>query len=141
MATLTVTIKEEINLNGSERGLTNTQDITGVTQLDHRIVKVGTTEQSLVLFGTAEAAGQFADGNVVYLRVTNLDSSNEVTLRIAGASEEYFVKIKPNDSYLLYETLVDANAAGSATVSFANIDEIKAQATTAACNVELFIAS
>ena len=142
MATLTVTIQESITLNGSERGSTNTVDITGIEQLDQRIVKVGTVEQSLLLFDTAEAAGQFADASVDYVRITNLDSSNFVTLRMTSGDDEYFVKISSGDSFVLFETVMDTDDdSGAAVASLANIDSIKAVANSAACNVELFVAA
>ena len=142
MATLTVTIQESITLNGSERGSTNAIDISGVTQLDNRIVKVNTVEQSLILFDTAEGAGQFADSSVQYVRITNLDLSNFVTLRMTAADDEYFVKLSAGDSFVLFETVMDTDDdSGAATASLANIDSIKAVANSAACNVELFIAA
>jgi len=142
MATLTVTIQESITLNGSERGSTNTIDMTGITQLDQRIVKVGTSEQSLILFDTAEAAGQFADTSVDYVRITNLDLTNFITLRMTAGDDEYFVKLSAGDSFVLFETVMDTDDdAGAATASLANIDSIKAVANSADCNVELFVAA
>lgn len=142
MATLSVTITESVTLNGSERGSTNTTDITGISQVSNRVMKVGTTEQSLILFDTAEGAGQFADSSVDYLRVTNLDSTNFVTLRMTSGDDEYFVKIAPGDSYVLFETVMDADDdSGAAVATLTNIDSIKAKADTLACNVELFVAA
>ena len=142
MATLTVSISESVTLNGKERGSVNTTDITGDTLVNDRIVSVGTAEQSLLLFDTAAAAGQFADSTVDYLRITNLDSTNFVVLRLTHGSDEYFVKIAAGDSFVLFETVMDADsAAGVATATLANIDSIKAQADTAACDVEIFVAA
>jgi hypothetical protein len=110
--------------------------------VNDRIVSVGTAEQSLLLFDTAAAAGQFADSTVDYLRITNLDSTNFVVLRLTHGSDEYFVKIAAGDSFVLFETVMDADsAAGVATATLANIDSIKAQADTAACDVEIFVAA
>jgi len=96
----------------------------------------------LVLFDSAEAAGQFADSNVKYLRITNTDTSNYVTLRMTAGNDEYFVKVSAGNTFLLFDTVMDADSdAAVATASLANIDSIKAQANTAACNLELFIAS
>ena len=143
MATLTVNITETITLNGKERGGTNITDINGVSYIDHRILSVShSAEQSLVLFDTAVAAGQFADSSVDYLRITNLDSTNFITLRFTSADDEYFVKLAAGDSHIMFETVMDAdNDSGAATASLTNIDSIKAQANTAACDVEIFIAA
>ena len=142
MATLTVSISESVTLNGKERGSVNTTDITGVTLVNDRIVSVGTAEQSLLLFDSAAAAGQFADATVDYLRITNLDPTNFVSLRVTAGNDEYFVKIAAGDSFVLFETVMDTDDdAGAATASLSNIDSIKAVANTAACNVELFVAA
>ena len=143
MATLTVNITETITLNGKERGGTNITDINGVSYIDHRILSVShSAEQSLVLFDTAVAAGQLADSSVDYLRITNLDSTNFITLRFTSADDEYFVKLSAGDSFVLFETVMDTDDdAGAATASLANIDSIKAVANSASCNVELFVAA
>ena len=141
MATLTVSITESVTLNEKQRGGTTTVDITGVDYVDDRIVKVGTSEQSVILFDTTEAAGQFKDTQVDYLRITNLSSTNFITLRMTAGNDEYFVKVPAGDSFVLFDTTMDADSAsGVATASLANIDSIKAVADTADCDVEIFVA-
>tara|TARA_Y100000114_G_scaffold109670_1_gene103171 strand:+ start:2130 stop:2555 length:426 start_codon:yes stop_codon:yes gene_type:complete len=141
MATLTVTITEAVTLNGASRGSTNTHTET-VTQIDHRIVScLHSAEQTVLLFDSAVAAGTIKDGTLDYLRLTNLDSSNFVTVRIRGNNEEYFVKLEAGDSFILNNQSMDANAAGGASVSLANIDSVGIQADTATCDVEIFAAA
>lgn len=138
MATLTVTITEAVTLNGASRGSTNTHTET-VTQIDHRIVTcLHSAEQTVVLFNSAVAAGTIKDGTIDYLRMTNLDNTNFVTVRVSGNNEEYFVKLEAGDSFILNNSVMDANAAGGASVSLANIDSIGIQADTASCDVEIF---
>jgi hypothetical protein len=61
---------------------------------------------------------------------------------MSAGNDEYFVKVSAGNSFMLFDTVMDADSnAAVATASLANIDSIKAQANTAACNVELFIAS
>ena len=141
MATLTVSITESVTLNEKQRGGTTTVDITGVNYVDDRIVKVGTSEQSVILFDTNEAAGQFKDTQVDYLRITNLSATNFITLRMTAGNDEYFVKVPAGDSFVLFDTTMDADSdSGVATASLANIDSIKAVADTADCDVEIFVA-
>tara|TARA_R110002050_G_scaffold65566_2_gene141882 strand:+ start:890 stop:1315 length:426 start_codon:yes stop_codon:yes gene_type:complete len=141
MANLTITITEAVTLNGASRGSTNTH-VESVTQIDHRIVScLHSAEQTVVLFDTAVAAGTMADSTLDYLRLTNLNGTNFVTVRVSGNGEEYFVKLEAGDSFLLNNSVMDANAAGSASVSLANIDSIGIQADTATCDVEVFAAA
>lgn len=141
MANLTITITEAVTLNGASRGSTNTH-VESVTQIDHRIVScLHSAEQTVVLFDTAVAAGTMADATLDYLRLTNLDSTNFVNVRIKGTGEEYFVKLEAGDSFLLNNSVMDANATGGASVSLANINSIGIQADGGTCDVEVFAAA
>lgn len=138
MATLTVTITEAVTLNGASRGSTNTHT-ESITQIDHRIVTcLHSAEQTVVLFDSAVAAGTIKDATLDYLRLTNLDNTNFVNVRVRGNNEEYFVKLEAGDSFILNNSVMDANASGGASVSLANIDSIGIQADTASCDVEIF---
>lgn len=137
MAVLTVTIKEEVTLNGSLKTFENVHTET-VNDIFHRIYGVlHTAESELLNFASADAGGVFSDADLNYLRITNLDSTNFVMLRVLGNSEEYFVKIEKGDSFILNNSIVDANASGGATFSSGNIDIIKAKADSATVNLEI----
>ena len=137
MAVLTVTIKEEVTLNGSLKTFENVHTET-VDDIFHRIYGVlHTAESELLNFSTADAGGVFSDGDLDYLRITNLDSTNFITVRVLGSSKEYFVKIEAGDSLILNNSIMDANATGSQSFSSGNIDSIKAQADSATVNVEI----
>jgi len=137
MAVLTVTIKEEVTLNGSLKTFENVHSEV-VDDIFHRIYGVlHTAESELLNFASADAGGVFSDADLDYLRITNLDSTNFVMLRVLGNSQEYFVKIEAGDSFILNNSIMDANASGGATFSSDNIDIIKAKADTATVNLEI----
>ena len=141
MATLTVTIKEELILNGAEHGSENVISITGVTESLHRIIDIPTlSETTLASFGSATGGSTFIDETAQYVRVTHLDTTNYATLRVLGTSEEYFVRLDPEGSFMLFNSKMDANATGSQTASFADVENIKAQANSAAIQLEVFVA-
>ena len=146
MADLTLTITEAVTLNGTSHGATNTQTITGVTDILHRIVDVPTSGYiDLVNFAATASGVAIADSTAKHIRVTNLDASNFVTLRVReDGVQEYFVKIESKDSFILGNSVSDANDAGagaSGHLSLTNIDQIEAIANTSSCEVEIFIAS
>jgi hypothetical protein len=144
MATLTITVTEAVTLGdgSTDRGTTNTQTVT-VDEVDHRIMDIPTSWVSIIKFASANAAGTFADGTVKYLRITNLDSSNFLSLRVKSNSIEYFVKVEAEDHFILGNSVMDgeSGAGYGNDVSFINIDEIQAKADSAAVQVEYFIAS
>ena len=144
MATLTITLTEAVTLGdgSTDRGTTNVQTVT-VDEVDHRIMDVGTSFTDIIKFASANSAGTFADDTVKYLRITNLDSSNFISLRLRTSSLEYFVKVEPEDHFILGNNMMDAETgAGFGTAhSFANIDAISAKADTAGVQIEYFVAS
>ena len=79
MATLTTTIKEELTLNGIERGSTNILSITSVNEVFQRMVTCPANQDTTI--ASFKAAVNTSDGSldlddVKYIRVTNLDSTN-----------------------------------------------------------------
>ena len=141
MATLTVTIKEELILNGQDVGCTNIVNYS-VTEVYHRIVTITNTEKSILLFGAAVEGGTIKDAQLDYLRITNLDSGFAIKLRIRNASEEFMVQVEPLGSFILTEDKLDADATGSdETISLAQIDSIKAISGTSTSSVEIYAAS
>ena len=141
MATLKVTISEELTIEGVERGSSRVHDILSVTQVDNRIVSVTTTESDVVKFGSAVASGTFVASTVKYLRITHTGSNGNLNLRVLGSGEEYFVQLSGGDSFVLNNAQMDANATGSQVIGLADISEIKAVASTGTIVAEIFVAS
>tara|TARA_B100000900_G_scaffold377387_1_gene360790 strand:+ start:659 stop:1129 length:471 start_codon:yes stop_codon:yes gene_type:complete len=91
MATLTTTITEQLTLNGIERGSTNNLSITGVNEVMQRMVTCPANNDTTI--ASFKAAVNTSDGalelsSVKYIRVTNLDSSNEVILSLQISAAE-----------------------------------------------------
>lgn len=140
MATLTVSIKEELNLNGVEQGGEYVMS-ESVTQVYKRIITCTTTEQSVLLFAAADAAGTLKDATADYIRITNLDTANTIQLRIVGAASQYYVKLEAGDSWVMGNSLMYADATGTgATETLIPIDSIYADATGGDADVEIFAA-
>tara|TARA_B100001093_G_scaffold355544_1_gene340128 strand:+ start:44 stop:475 length:432 start_codon:yes stop_codon:yes gene_type:complete len=142
MATLKVTVKEELVLNGKDMGNENFLSIAGINSAEHRIIDVATAEQSILLFDTAVAAGTYADSTLKHLRITNLDGTNFVQLRFVRSGQQYYAKVEPGETFILGNSEMYADATGtSSSEAFGNIDAIHAKANTAACELEVFIAT
>ena len=153
MATLTITHTESLLLgdgSGTDRGTTNVQTLT-VSEVSHRISSVPTAGLiPFIKFGPMPGAGIYEDGEVKYLRITNLDATNFITAKIQMADSEYFVKLEAEGSdegsntFILGPTLMDAHEDGDSGVNvaptLANIDVISLQSDTAECKAEIFVA-
>mgnify|MGYP004451237947 FL=1 len=158
MATLTVTINERLLLNNNDYSSKNTLSVTGVNELAKRIVNIGTDEIGLLGFGTAYntelsktyVAGQFDEDDVRYIRITNLDDTNHIALILKNENnDEFGVKVDKGCSFLygvdlsggVKDTMDSADAAGITPDSFGDLVDITCAANTAACDVEVFVAS
>ena len=160
MANLKVTIREELTLNGYDQGANNTLTISDINEISKRIVTATTTEAGLLGFLSALSnvgvtankvgylAGILDDGDVRYMRITNLDASNHITLTFRDEDNtEYRMKVDAGHSFIYPGDnsggLVDTmKAAGSALSSgLADLVDITVDADTASCDVEVYVAS
>ena len=149
-ATLTVTRKESIELNGVEQGATNTKTIASVNEVSKRIVTVTTTEAEVIAFhASAISSGTFIEGDVRYIRFTNLDDTNHVTLTFKNENDDEFaVKLDAGHSFIfpgdnsggVVDTM-DAIDGTGLTYSLGDLVNVTADADTASCDVEIFVAS
>ena len=148
-ATLTVTLKESIELNGVEQGATNTKTIANVNEISKRIVTVSTVEREIIAIGTASSSGTYIEGDVRYIRITNLDDTNYVALTFKNEdNDEFAVKLDAGYSFIypadntdgVVDTM-DAIDGTGLTISLADLVNVTADADTASCDVEIFIAS
>ena len=82
-ATLSVTVTEEITLNGNPINSTNQTIIENINEIDKRIVTIpSASEIILMAFSTSIAAGQFIASELRYVRIRNLDALNWVRVRL-----------------------------------------------------------
>ena len=143
-ATMTVRIVESIKLNGTEQGAVNTLSLSSINEVSKRIVTCPASEITVVSFGTANAGGTFIESDVRYIRLTNKDDSNYVTLNIEGAnSTDFSVRLDPGASYLIVSS-TSTGVVDYADITLASLEDltgIKATANSAAVDLEAFIAS
>jgi hypothetical protein len=137
-ANLTVTIVESYTLNGVAYGNTVEKTFTSKGQVDQRIMNVATTEKTLFNWGAADDAGTGVAADYAYFRVTNLDDTNFVTLRLYNGADSFWYKLAAGESMMLMNNEMDA-VTGTSFGALADITLVAAQADTAACDVE-FIA-
>jgi len=130
---MTVTIQEELTINGKDRGSKNAISISNVTETFNRVLTVTNTEQTILEFqATNPSGGALVDTTMQYLRITNLDASNTVDLRIQDTAntKEYFVQIGASESYVLFNDKMDCDSAAvDTTISLSQIEKISADAT------------
>ena len=137
-ANLTVTIVESYTLNGVAYGNTVEKTFTSKGKVDQRILNVATSETALFNWEAADSAGIGVAADYAYFRVTNLDDTNFVTLRLYNGADSFWYKLAAGESLMLMNNEMDA-ITGTTFGALADITSVLAKADTATCDVE-FIA-
>ena len=152
MATLTVTHIEDITLNGQQFGGTNIKTFASINEISKRIITITTAESTIATFSAAVAsAGHYVAADVRYIRFTNKDDTNFVTLTFRNQdNDEAAIKLDAGQSFIwngdnangmtaVLNATQDADAASD--TAFGSLTNIQADANTGSCDLEMLIAS
>ena len=147
-ATLTVTLKEELTIDDRDFGGIQTISIPSIKDVTKRIVSITTTEVQILSFGAAAGKGTYIVGDVQYLRFTNLDDTNHIVLTISNENDdEVALKLDKGHSLAIVGDVAGGmadmmDAKDSAlSLSLGDFKSITADADTATCDLEIYIAS
>ena len=149
MADLTTSITESVTINGSVRGSTNSQTITGIVDTFERVVTcIEGNVTTIATFGTQpySAAGAIDVDRCKYIRVTNLDENGWIEVGIITTGTNYQVLLTPGSSHVLCQAEAVALAEADTDPSFGtmqNLTAIEVQPVGSSYNpqVEIFTAS
>lgn len=148
MADLTVSISEELTLNGVQQGQYKSLLITGVNEVIKRQVQCEHSQTTaLAKFDSAEsdAANAIDVEDTRYIRISNLDTEYSVGISCVGVSDNFTVVLKAGESFILGtpNSFMRGEADTSpAFSSYEDLDTILARPTTSNhIRVALFIAT
>ena len=142
-ANLTVTVTDSVTLNGQSYGNTNTLTVSSIDEVYSRVVEVPISAFTSVLeLAAASGQGVLKATDVKYIRITNLDDTNYVNLKVFG-SDAMVIKLEAGKSFILGGVSFDAAAVDIAqgAVSHNAAFIISAEASVAACDLEVFAAT
>jgi len=161
MATLKVKIQEEIVLDNQDYGSKRTLEISSIDEIYKRIVTCPANAETTVVHfkqvaGAAGGATKF-DGaldiqDVRYVRVTNLDSSNNLTLSLqaevgeddSGADVSARVLLEAGKSFMMgsrHDGIGVSDANANLVTDLVDLDSLVVQPGGNAISVEVFVAS
>ena len=155
-ATLKVTIKEEITLNGSRQDSENILRVSDINEVYKRIITCpANSETTLAHFHSSVADGTLAPldiDDVKYIRVTNLDASTSVTLSLqsdvgeddSAADESASLLIEAGKSFIMGSPndgigISDDNA--NLVTDLVDLESLVVFTGGSAVDVEIFVAS
>ena len=144
---LTIKISEQIKLGGVELGGEVTKRIQSITEFSRRLINVPTSEVVILAMSTAVAAGQYVESTVKYIRITNLDAANYVTLVFRSENNaECAHKLDFGYSFIYAADdaggVVDTHdaSASALSVSLDDLVDITALANSGAVDLEVIVA-
>ena len=160
VGTLTTQVTETIKLsNGNIVQSINNNSISGINQVVRRVDTISTSFSgsgveilNFVDSESEQTAGSFVKGTVKYIRITNLDSTNFVTLYLIDTDTEgVMFKLDAGKTFMVSDAQFDATSTSDVVVPgyidiayFSNLtsyDTIKAKADTSNVAIEYFVAS
>ena len=143
-ATLTVSLTESITLNGVRRGSSAVTSISGIGEVSNRIMSItnSTNGTEIIAISTAAGVGTYDKTAVKYLRISNLDDTNFVVIQFTDSSSHHWeLKLEAGKSIILGDTSSIDDQADIDNFSASAIAKIIGKADTAACDIEIYIAS
>lgn len=138
-AIATITLSENITLNGVTYGNAVSKSFGSQGEVIQRIMSIATSFTDIFHTSTVDGRGQIVAADWCYFRITNLDDTNFVTLRLYNGTDSQFFKLEAGESFFLMSPDIDIKASGTSFTSFADITQIAADADTAACDVEVLM--
>ena len=127
MADLTTTISESVIINGSTRGSSNSLTTANIVETFERVVSCTHSQDTIIaVFDTHpySAPGAIDRDNAKYIRITNLDTANEIELAVVGVATSYIVRLRAGASHILYNGDDIIKGAGNTTIVFGVTDEL-----------------
>ena len=161
MATLKVKIQEDIVLDNQDYGSKRTLEVASIDEIYKRIVTCPANAETTVVHfkqvaGAAGGATKF-DGaldiqDVKYVRITNLDSSNSLTLSLqaevgeddSGADVSASVLLEAGKSFMMgsgHDGIGVSDANANLVTDLVDLDSFVVQPGSNAISVEVFVAS
>jgi hypothetical protein len=144
MADLTVQINEKITLDGNDRGVYTTQTITGINNIDNRIITIPIESYTgLFYFNPDEQSpATFLTGDFKYGRVTNKSANNiQLSVYLADDTSTNYI-ITPGNSFFLSSTAATGSYSEPDNFTYDTyISEILVAPSTSPAKIEYFIAT
>ena len=150
-ATLTVTLTEDLTIDARDYGSKQVIAIPSIVDVTRRIITILHSAESVIAtFAAAVGPGGYIAGDVMYMRFSNLDATNFVTLTFRNQdNDEVAIKLDAGQSFIwagdntngmtaVLNATQDADAAYS--TNFGSLTNIQARADSGSIDLEMYIA-
>ena len=147
MADLVVTISESVTINGSLRGSSNSITTSNIVDTFERVLTCAhSNTTTIATFASTPhaSAGALDVENCKYLRVSNLDSTEDMKLALITTNTNYQVTVRAGGSHILFQAEEGAIGKEDTTPAFPTLEDITSvqvrPSGSADIQVEMFVA-
>ena len=150
-ATLTISLTESLTIDGRDYGSRQTVEIPSIVDVTRRIITILHSAESVIAtFAATVGPGGYIAADVMYMRFSNLDATNFVTLTFRNQdNDEVAIKLDAGQSFIwagdntngmtaVLNATQDADAAYS--TNFGSLTNIQARADSGSIDLEMYIA-
>lgn len=139
---LIVTISESYLLNGVQYGNSMNKTFASNGQVSQRVMSIpGLSDRAvytdILALSTVDGQGQVVKADYKYFRVTNLDNTNSLYLRIFNGTDYLAFNVPAASSFLLMDASVDSPASATATLVLADITAIAGQSSSTSEDIDI----
>ena len=140
VATATVTVTEDIVINGIDKSSSTSIALGSVAEVKTGIFNIPVDDAMILSFG-ADSAVESTLQAIQYIRLTNLDTERTQSLRFHAAEDTFGLLLAPGKSIILSSIDMDADNANIAlgSLSFADMTEITALSTGGVSDLEYYV--
>ena len=140
MADLKLEIKENIILEGVQRGSIHELTLSNINNIDNRILLIPSGSE-ITLFSLADKAnsGTFVTSSLAYARITNHSTIVPINLKLSSLTENHSVSIDTGGSYML--TTSKITGSNSVDFNYDDIVDIKVEPSSSNAKIEYFVAT
>ena len=153
MATMKTFINEQVTLAGVTHRYRAEKEISGINEVYHRVTTVpANTDMSIASFKTANNTdtGNLDLDSIVYIRITNLDSSNSVILNLlidtneddSAADGNVALKLDAGKSFIHcspHDGIMCSDSSASAITDLKDLQSILVDSGSNSVNIEVLI--
>ncbi len=139
MADLTIYISEKINIGDTDRGVYTTQTISGINNIDNRIMNCpsGSITTLFSINTSPTSSGTFTTGSIKYARVTN-KSLVPIQLLISSNAQSFWFTVDTGSSFF---TSTNASGSNSSNFILPSISGVSIEPSGSSATIEYFIAT
>lgn len=145
LSDLNVTITESYTLNGVDYGNTMNKTYTDNGHVSQRVMSIasggdGTVWTDILALLTVDGQGEVVKTDYKYFRITNLDTANNLNLRVYNGSDYVAIQVSPASTQLFMDAGIDSPV-GTGALTLADIEAIAGQSShlTEAIDVEFIM--